>query len=109
MPTSPVWRRLAAFAVDYLFILGYLGLLFALGQGLRRAGGGELLETPSGLRGRLLGQALGFALLTLPVTLAFALGEASRHQGTPGKRALRLRVVGPGAEGEQQDERSAAQ
>jgi uncharacterized RDD family membrane protein YckC len=96
MPTSPGWRRLAAFGVDYVFLLGYLGLLFALGLGLRRAGGGELLEAPSGPRGRLLGQALGFTLLTLPVTLSFALADASRHQGTPGKRALRLRVVGPG-------------
>ena len=92
MPTASGWRRLAAFAVDYLLIAVYLGLLAGLGVALQRATG-RAVGAPRTRRGRLLGQALGTATLTLPVALYFALSEAAAGQATLGKRALGLRVV----------------
>lgn len=41
----------------------------------------------------LLGELIGFMVLTLPVTLYFALSERSAAGGTWGKRRMRLRVV----------------
>jgi uncharacterized RDD family membrane protein YckC len=90
--SAPPWRRLAAFGLDYLLLAGYIALLTAVGVGLLRARG-EPLAGPGTLRTQLLGHAAGFVTLTLPVVLYFALWEASPWQATPGKRALRLRVV----------------
>jgi uncharacterized RDD family membrane protein YckC len=86
------WRRLAAFGVDYLLIAGYIALLTAVGVGLLRLRG-EPPAGPGTLRARLLGHAVAFVTLTLPVALYFALWEASPWQATPGKRGLGLRVV----------------
>lgn len=41
------------------------------------------------------GELTGFVLLTLPVTLYFALMESSAQQATWGKQKLSLRVIGP--------------
>jgi uncharacterized RDD family membrane protein YckC len=88
---SPGWRRVAAFAVDYGFILVYLGFLVVVGV-LGRAIGAlpAAVTTPAG---RLVAQLVVFAVLTLPVTAWFAGWEASRSAATPGKRLLGLRVV----------------
>lgn len=94
--TSPGWRRVAAFAVDYGVILAYLGLLALLGV-LGRAVGVLPTEvtTPDA---RVAAQLVGIAVLTLPVTLWFAGWEAGPGRATPGKRVLGLRVVTTGGE-----------
>jgi uncharacterized RDD family membrane protein YckC len=90
--SAPPWRRLAAFGLDYLLIAGYLALLTAVGVGLLQRRG-RPPAGPGTLRARLVGHAVGFVTLTLPVALYFALWEASPWQATPGKRGLGLRVV----------------
>ena len=86
--------RLGAFAFDYLPILAYLTALVGVGAALGRA-------FPEAVAGAFAGaasaQAIGFATVTLPAGLYFALSEASTRQATWGKRRLRLQVVGPGA------------
>lgn len=87
-PRPPGWRRLAAFAVDYLLVilplLGVAGVIGWLtwGTPLQRAMFGSLW----------LGQLAAAALVTLPVAAYFALPEASASRGTLGKRALGLAV-----------------
>jgi uncharacterized RDD family membrane protein YckC len=89
---APAWRRLAAFGVDYVAIAAYIGLLTAVGFGVRAAFSLDV-GMPATLRGRLLGHLIGLLTLTLPVTLYFALFEGSARQATPGKRALGLCVT----------------
>lgn len=88
---APGWRRLCAFALDYLAIAAYLAVLGVVSVAVRRIWGVE--PRPASPRERLLGQALAFLVLTLPVALYFALSESSPRGATPGKRALGLRVV----------------
>ena len=85
-----LWPRLLAFALDYLILGGYLVLLGWVGV--------TLIGIFPGLNERIssnpqLGQLLGFATVTLPVSLYFALSEASPHQATWGKRRMHLQVV----------------
>lgn len=84
--------RAAAFALDYLPIAAYLSVLVALGVALRAAFP-DAMARPFGHPASA--QALGFALVTLPVALAFALPEASERRATWGKRRLGLIVVTP--------------
>ena len=77
--------RFLAFVVDWSLILLWAGLLFVATVSI--AGG---IPTSSG--GPLVGQAIGFVTMTLPVVLASAWFESSRWQSTPGKRLLKLRV-----------------
>jgi uncharacterized RDD family membrane protein YckC len=87
---APGWRRVAAFGVDYAAIAAYLGVL-GLAGALGRAAGvlpGQV-TTPSG---RIVGQLVTIAVLTVPVTLWFAWWEAAPRSATPGKRLLGLRV-----------------
>lgn len=86
------WRRIAAYAIDYVIIAGYIGLLIGIGVGVQRAMGRELTP-PESLRSRLLGQAVSFTTLTLPIVLYYTLFERSPRQGTLGKQLLRLRVT----------------
>lgn len=82
--------RSAAFALDYVLIAAYLGLLVALGLAVRLAAP----DASSALFGSpIRGELTGFLLLTLPVTLYFAISEHSAAEGTWGKRRLGLRVV----------------
>ena len=84
--------RAAAFAFDYLLIAGYLALLVALGAAV----GWAFPDAVARAFGQpLRAQAIGFALVTLPVGLYFALSEASGWRATWGKRRLGLVVVGP--------------
>jgi uncharacterized RDD family membrane protein YckC len=94
--TSPGWRRVAAFAVDYAVILVYLGVLALVGV-LGRAIGVLPAEvtTPAA---RVAAQLAGIVVLTLPVTLWFAGWEATPAGATPGKRVLGLRVVTTGGD-----------
>jgi uncharacterized RDD family membrane protein YckC len=94
---SPGWRRVAAFGVDYGFIVVYLGFLALVGALGRTAGvlPGDV-ATPAG---RVVAQLVGFAVLTLPVTAWFAGWEATPGGATPGKRLLGLRVLTTGHDG----------
>lgn len=76
-------RRLAAFCVDWLFIIGYAALLVPLG----------ILLHPwlDGLPTWAL-NADAFVLLVVPATVWLAGWERGGRRATPGKRAVRLRV-----------------
>lgn len=82
------WKRVGAFALDYILILGYLLALFLF----------SLLANTlfGGIQGlfadRIRAQVTGFLLLTLPLTLYFAISESSPRQGTWGKQRLKLKV-----------------
>lgn len=86
---ASVPRRLAAFGVDYLAIAIYLLALWVVSVALGARGVAPTAAFADPVRAQLL----GFALLTLPVVLYFALWEGSTRQATPGKRTLGLRVV----------------
>ncbi|MCC6456704.1 MAG: RDD family protein [Caldilineaceae bacterium] len=88
---ATLWQRIKAFALDYILIAGYLILLVALGVGMNWA----LPDLAQMLFGsRIRGQLISFLLVTLPITLYFALFESSPQQATWGKRKMGLRVVG---------------
>jgi uncharacterized RDD family membrane protein YckC len=80
-------RRLFAFAVDWLVMLLWGGLLF-----------GSVMIATSGHPPRpdnpWTAQAIGLLTMTLPVTLYFAFCESSALQASLGKRALGLVVTG---------------
>jgi uncharacterized RDD family membrane protein YckC len=90
-----LWGRVLAFALDYLPILLYLALVAAL-SALVNAVFPDLL--PALFGNPVSGQLTAFFLVTLPVTLYFALLESSAWQATWGKRVLRLKVVGANGE-----------
>lgn len=81
--------RALAFWFDYLVIAAYLTVLVLAGVTLN-ARAPELAARLFG--GAVVGQATGFALVTLPVLLYFALSEASLQRATWGKRRMRLEV-----------------
>jgi uncharacterized RDD family membrane protein YckC len=83
-----VGRRGAALLVDYLVISGYLVVLVAVGVALQFSGAVNPLTARP-----LLGQLIGFVVLTLPVMVFLAMSESSPAAGSPGKRRLGLRVA----------------
>jgi len=85
-----LWVRILAFALDYLPIAAYLTVLVAAGAWLSRSA--QPLSTAV-FGDPVSGEATGFLLITLPVTLYFALFEASPRQATWGKRRLGLAVT----------------
>ncbi len=85
-----LWIRVKAFALDYLLIAGYLALVALIGMAARRV---QPAYLPGLFSNPILGQLTGFLLVTLPVSLYFALCESSAWQATWGKRRLGLRVV----------------
>ena len=83
------WKRAGAFALDYIVILGYLigiALLSLLANAL--FGASQWLFAD-----RVRAQLVAFLIVTLPVTLYFAISESSASQATWGKRRLKLKVV----------------
>jgi uncharacterized RDD family membrane protein YckC len=82
-------RRVSAWLIDYFLLAIYMGILLFV---VFVVTGGRL-EIP-GVATPGARQLLGAATLTIPVLLYFALFEASSRQGTIGKQATRLRVVG---------------
>jgi uncharacterized RDD family membrane protein YckC len=88
--TAGLWPRIAAFLFDYLPIAGYLIVLVGLGSLARLATPGI---AAAAFGSPLAGELTGFVTITLPVTLYFALLEASAWQATWGKRRLKLRVT----------------
>ena len=85
-----LWRRLLAFALDYIIISVYLGVLVVLAVVLARTPAGPgfqaLFSNPNSA------ELTAFLLLVLPVLLYLALSESSRWQATWGKRVVGLRV-----------------
>jgi uncharacterized RDD family membrane protein YckC len=93
VPTAATLRRrLSAFGVDYLAIAAYIGALWGVSTALASANITPADASADPVRGQLM----GFALLTLPVLLYFALWEGSARQATPGKWAFGLTVVSSG-------------
>lgn len=85
-----LWVRVLAFALDYLLIAGYLLVLFVAGLALNRVWPllrQTVFATPTS------SHLASFLLVTLPVSLYFALSEASVRQATWGKRKLGLQVT----------------
>lgn len=84
------WKRLLAFALDYIVISAYLIALVLVSV--------ILVRTPAGPGFRALfdapnsAEATAFLLLVVPVLLYFAIFESSSWQATWGKRVLRLRA-----------------
>lgn len=86
------WPRALAFVLDYLVISAYLVITVAAGASIQAsmpAVREALFSNP------ITGEISGFFIITLPVTLYFAIFEASSQQATWGKRRLNLKVVGP--------------
>lgn len=84
-----LWKRIGAFALDYIIILIYLGVVTLLLLLLNSLFGvNQWLFTQ-----RTRTQLVGFLLVTLPVTLYFAFSEASVRQATWGKQRLGLKVT----------------
>jgi uncharacterized RDD family membrane protein YckC len=85
------WKRLLAFALDYIIISAYLVVLVILGVVVARTPAGPgfraLFDDPNSA------EATAFLLLVVPVLLYFAIFESSRWQATWGKRVLGLREV----------------
>jgi uncharacterized RDD family membrane protein YckC len=86
---APPGRRLGAVALDYLLISAYLVVLVLVGVALSANAG--LAEALFG--SPLVGELVGFAVLTLPVVAYFVVSEASSRGATLGKARLGLRVV----------------
>jgi uncharacterized RDD family membrane protein YckC len=83
------WRRAGAFALDYIVILGYL-----LGLGLMAVLANMLFAANQWLfADRIRAQVVAFLLVTLPVTLYFAISESSPQQATWGKQKLKVKVA----------------
>ncbi len=82
--------RVAAFALDYIIIAGYLFFVVVislLSNIYFPTIVQELFANP------LSGQISGFLIITLPVSLYFILFESSAWQATWGKRRKRLQVT----------------
>lgn len=88
--SASVWRRLAAFSVDYVVIAVYLVVLTFIATTLPSLT--RVFQSPAS------GQAAGFLVLTLPVLLYFALWEGSTRGATPGKCAVGIAVRRSGRE-----------
>jgi uncharacterized RDD family membrane protein YckC len=83
------WRRAGAFALDYIIILGYLlGLVLLSVLANTLSGANQWLFAD-----RIRAQVVAFLLVTLPITLYFAISESSPRQATWGKQRLRLKVT----------------
>jgi uncharacterized RDD family membrane protein YckC len=83
------WRRAGAFALDYVIILLYLAALTLVAF---------LVNSLSNISQWLFAERVralltGFLLLTLPISLYFALSESAPRQATWGKRKLGLKVT----------------
>lgn len=86
MNGAPAWRRLAAFAVDYLLIAAWMGAIAGVSLALGRSG-----QPPESLAERVLGHLVADASLTGPVVLYFALTESLMGGGL-GKRLFGVSI-----------------
>lgn len=83
--------RIRAFAWDYLIVLGYL--LALLGVGLFLTLGPTGTSWTAGMANPWRADLVAFVLAVFPVTLYFALSEASGSAATWGKRRAGLAVA----------------
>ena len=84
------WKRVGAFALDYIIILSYLLGLFFISLLIN-----TLFDASQWLfADRIRAQFVAFLLVTLPITLYFAVSESSPRQGTWGKGRLKIKVAG---------------
>ncbi len=83
------WIRTKAFVLDYLIILVYLIVLTVIFLLIDQASD----ISRSLFASRISAQISGFLLVTVPISLYFAIGESSVHRGTWGKRRLHLAVT----------------
>ena len=81
-----IYRRIVAFAIDYLVIIGYALLLF---------GFTKILNLRDFAFSPISGQLIGFASLTLPVFLYFFLMERGVSRATLGKRIMNISIELP--------------
>lgn len=86
-----LWVRIKAFAADYLIISIYIIALIGIGIAIQSIFP-DWIQTLFG--DPISGQISGFFVITLPVTLYFALFESSPHQATWGKRWQGIMVTG---------------
>ena len=91
MTHSQAWPRIAAFLLDYLLILVYLGILALVGLSLTLGPLGEAWSALVSTAARK--DLLAFFTTVLPVMAYFVWSERSPAGGTWGKRKLGLRVV----------------
>ena len=83
------WTRAGAFALDYIIILGYLLGLFLISLLIN-----AMFDASQWLfADRIRAQLVAFMLVTLPVSLYFAVSESSYRQATWGKARLRVKVT----------------
>ena len=91
MEAPKIFTRIAAFALDYLLIAGYLVILTIAGSFLALGPLGDgwqsLLSSPIRM------DLVAFVTTVLPVITYFTLLESSESGATWGKRRMRLRVV----------------
>lgn len=87
MPSAGVWIRLKAFTLDYFWIFLYLCLVALLTM-VVAPGIQNYFNGPVGTA-----QLAGFLLVTLPVSLYFAIGDSVLFKGTYGKRKMDIQVV----------------
>ena len=85
-----LWTRIKAFAADYLVISAYIVLLIAISL-LLQSIDPEILQPL--FSNAYIAQLSGFLLITLPVTLYFAVSEASSQRATWGKRWQGISVI----------------
>jgi uncharacterized RDD family membrane protein YckC len=83
------WLRVKAFTFDYLIISLYLIFVLLLFLTLN-----SIIQIDQVLfTNRVSAQAVAFLIVTLPITLYFAIGESSTKQAAWGKQRLNLKVT----------------
>jgi len=95
------WPRVKAFALDYIIILFYLAvltLLFLVFNSPFWVNHLFFSITHWLFANHIRAQLTGFLLITLPVTLYFALSESSAQQATWGKKRMGVIVTDPNGE-----------
>jgi uncharacterized RDD family membrane protein YckC len=85
-----VWPRLRALALDYVIIAVYLVLVVVLGVVLKALAPSFSMTI---FANQYSSELFGFVTVTLPVSLYFALSEASSRHATWGKRRVKLNVL----------------
>jgi hypothetical protein len=91
MKAPNFFRRIAAFALDYLLISGYIVVLTIAGSIIAFGPLGD--EWQSLFSNPWRADLVAFVTLIFPVITYFALMESSESGATWGKRRMRLRVV----------------
>ncbi|WP_203334507.1 RDD family protein [Planococcus beigongshangi] len=87
MPAAGIWIRIKAFIWDYIWLFIYLCFIVLLTT-LLLPGLQDFFNGPVGIA-----QLSGFLLVTLPISLYFAIGDSNLMNGTFGKRKMGIRVV----------------